>query len=764
MPKSFKQLVDAALGKPEGTVSPGAGPDDPAESDPPPADGAGTLTRESANGTQDVLIRGTGVDRGRVDMPVARHALGESDVAGGSVDVRETRVAEVVEREQSIESGGHLPLGKQVADTSGSDSISVPGNENRRISGEGLTALEFPGGEPLELVNDRIWQENILCATRALAALESGEGDPAFDESLPSIAWGIAGAKQFATVQSTDLKLAEPSSEGHGDEHVIAKPVFVIPSSPQEAALLRLGESHWGASNTLREVVDHERAASESKSSKTDSGSPAKKDDDESLNGRGPLGIVKRNEQEFAEWIASENGFLTQFARYDDESIEFEPYQLEFLSNTSDYRCVEKSRQVGYSWLFACEAIARSHLRGSHNSIFVSYNLADSKEKIAYAAQLHEELPLEFQKKKVIDSKLELGFRSNDANKRVSRIISHPSRAPRGKKGDIYLDELAHYANDEEVYKGSTALILRAKGQLTVCSSPLGRRGTFWEIARQEVRPYPTYWRQKIPWWLCSQFCLDINAAALEAPSMPTEDRVRKYGSPGIVAQFESMPLEDFQQEFEVIYVDESMSFFPYTLILPCTNDSLELAEDFTQVKPRGRLTAGFDVGRKKDLSELSLFDELDSGMKVCRGLWRYEKAKFETQENACRQLLDLLPVAKLYIDQNGLGMHLAENLANDYPQVVPFTFSGASKEMLANDFKILLQRQQIAIPNDRDLVSQIHSVRKRVTPAGRTTFETSDSSLKGHADRFWSCALACQKERVADAKPAQVRCTIIGG
>src|SRR5690606_15635998 len=157
---------------------------------------------------------------------------------------------------------------------------------------------------------------------------------------------------------------------------------------------------------------------------------------------------------------------------------------------------------------------------------------------------------------------------------------SVPSKAPRGKKGDLYLDELAHYANDREVYKGSTALILRARGQLTGCSSPLGRRGVFWEIAEEELRPYPTYSRQYVPWWLCRFFTTDVPGAAREAAYMTTEERVRRFGKPGIQNQFDSLSLEDFQQEFELEFCDESYSFYPYDLILPCTTDDLETYSD----------------------------------------------------------------------------------------------------------------------------------------------------------------------------------------
>jgi phage FluMu gp28-like protein len=463
----------------------------------------------------------------------------------------------------------------------------------------------------------------------------------------------------------------------------------------------------------------------------------------------GPLLVGKRDEGDLLDWLGTEIGFLSGLGHYNEDPLVFEPYQLAFLSSKSRYRWVEKSRQVGFSFLFACEAMARCHLREAHTAVMVSYNLEDAKEKVNYARQLAEELPLAYRKKLVSDSKTELGFLSNGAAKRVSRIISNPSKAPRGKKGDLYLDELAHYANDREVYKGSTALILRSNGQLTGCSSPLGRRGVFWEIARQEHRKYRAYWRQQVPWWLCRFFCVDVARASTAAPLMPTEDRVHTFGTKDIQDQFDSLPLEDFQEEFEVSYSDESYSFYPYELILPCTSDDLVLADDFkTFGSVQGRLVAGFDVGRKRDLSELSIFEEQGT-KKVCRLLRSYDKIEFAEQEGDLRRMLNTLPIARLSIDQNGIGMQLAENLRRDHAQVVPETFSNESKEIWATDFKILLQRKDVVLPKHRELVSQIHGVKRRLTPTGKPSFEVErDASSKGHGDKFWSVALACQKER----------------
>ena len=74
--------------------------------------------------------------------------------------------------------------------------------------------------------------------------------------------------------------------------------------------------------------------------------------------------------------------------------------------------------------------------------------------------------------------------------------------------------------------------------------------------------------------------------------------------------------------------------------------------------------------------------------------------------------------------------------------------FSNESKERWATDFKILLQRRDVVLPRDRELVSQLHSIKKRVLPSGKISFDAERSARGGHADRFWAIALACQKER----------------
>lgn len=461
---------------------------------------------------------------------------------------------------------------------------------------------------------------------------------------------------------------------------------------------------------------------------------------------------ARRTESELGP-CATEWGFAEMFLRHEGRPLRLEPYQLHFLQDRSKYRWVIKARQVGYSFLFAVEALVRCHVRRDFTAILVSYNLQDAVEKIKIARDLFEEMDGPFKKRLVTDSKTELVFESLNSGRRGrSRIVSVPSKAPRGKHGTVYLDELAHYQDAKAVYSGTTATIMRSAGQLTAASTPLGRRGVFWEVASREGGRYAHYSRQFVPWWTCSFFAHTRERAVLEAPHLSTEQRVRRFGTDALRAQLDSLERLQFQQELECSFVAERASFFPYDLVLGCMSDDVVLADDWTDVpKPEGRLVAGFDVGRMRDRSELALFEQRGDRLS-CRALRRFEQMPFAAQEGELRRLLDVLPIARLSLDSGGIGMHLAENLCRDYPQVVAETFGTESKERWATDLKIALQRHDVELPLDRELLAEIHSIERRQNASGRLSFD-APGTVQGHADRFWAIALACQKER-ATAEP----------
>jgi phage FluMu gp28-like protein len=116
---------------------------------------------------------------------------------------------------------------------------------------------------------------------------------------------------------------------------------------------------------------------------------------------------------------------------------------------------------------------------------------------------------------------------------------------------------------------------------------------------------------------------------------------------------------------------------------------------------------AGFDVGCTRDRSELAVFEEV-AGRFTCRLLRSFDRVPFAEAQN----------------------------------------FTSEAKERWTTDFKILLQRRDVVLPRERNLVGQVHVIKRRVLPSGKVSFD-AERNTKGHADKFWAVALACQQERV---------------
>ena len=115
---------------------------------------------------------------------------------------------------------------------------------------------------------------------------------------------------------------------------------------------------------------------------------------------------------------------------------------------------------------------------------------------------------------------------------------------------------------------------------------------------------------------------------------------------------------------------------------------------------------------------------------------------EFDLQKDIISYAVERLPVHTLYIDKNGIGMNLAEDLEKKHPaKVRGFDFTNPNKKVLATDAKKYFQQNKTPIPKDRDLAYQIHSIRRKVSSSGNFIFDV-EASEKHHADKFWAHAL----------------------
>ncbi|MHC4253377.1 MAG: terminase large subunit domain-containing protein, partial [Planctomycetota bacterium] len=177
------------------------------------------------------------------------------------------------------------------------------------------------------------------------------------------------------------------------------------------------------------------------------------------------------SEEEMLSLLSRPDVYASCLLQPEGREARFAPYQLDHLRDKSKFRIREKGRGVGFSFVCAAEALAKAQTRPSYTAILVSPNLEEAVEKIRYANQLYETIPLRFRKKKVVDNKTSIEFEDPTGRCR-SRLISHPCKDPRGKhNADVYLDEFAHYgAKQRAVYVAAVPIVSRGEGQLTIGS------------------------------------------------------------------------------------------------------------------------------------------------------------------------------------------------------------------------------------------------------------------------------------------------------
>lgn len=439
----------------------------------------------------------------------------------------------------------------------------------------------------------------------------------------------------------------------------------------------------------------------------------------------------------------------------------WEHFQIAHLNDDNTMRIENKSRQIAWSFTVAAEAVASAFLDG-RDSIFVSINQDEAQEKLRYARYVYEALHWNGKPKIIKDSSQRIEFSNG------TRLTSVPSKAPRGRsRANVYLDEFAHAHDTEEIYKG-TLPILSKGGRLRVGSSPFGAIGKFWELYAQSMQPYPGFTRKATPWWEAFAFCTNVKQAIRQAHHLTSYQMVDFFGNDRIKTIFENMVLADFEQEYCCIFVDDTVSWITYEEIIAAqemnlhwhkalcrgvdTTEALlaiyKLERDIARSKVETEFVAGMDIGRTHDLSVITLLGlDRDRSLFPMRLAINMQSMGFDEQYMILAEIMNRLPVSRIYIDKGGLGMNLAENAAKAWPmRAFGANFGNAEKITWATDAKKFIQQRMTPIPIDKDLSYQIHSI-KRIISGDILRFDAERNS-RGHADWFWAwaLALACAK------------------
>lgn len=467
--------------------------------------------------------------------------------------------------------------------------------------------------------------------------------------------------------------------------------------------------------------------------------------------------------------------YCENFVRFNGKPLSLDPWQEEFVKSRSRYICVLKSRQMGFSFAVALKGLVKAMdaARFKYTKQFVSYNEDDAQEKIRYVKEFYESIP-SANKKRLVRSNTKMAEFLDANGRTASRLISIPCRPPRGKGGDICLDEFAicRAKTSAEIYTAAGFCVLR-QGCIETGSTPLGTIGKFYEICT-DAKKYPAYDRFKVGWWMSGALCRDVKRAAREAPQMETEERVEAFGTDGLKEIFFNSDLDDFRQECECEFVDSAASYISLDLIWANTPgqdaaaasasegaDEIELSQmpsaevkafksadelvlRYDREKHGFPLYAGYDVARTRDAAAIYVIGVAANGKK--RSVMNFSikgDAGFDAQKDAAKKLLSRLPIQRLCMDRTGMGEPLFAELRKEFGERVEgVLFTAASKEAMAMAVKTALERGEYELENNRDFHAQIHSIKRTATAGGGFRYD-AERNEKGHADVFWAWGLA---------------------
>lgn len=432
----------------------------------------------------------------------------------------------------------------------------------------------------------------------------------------------------------------------------------------------------------------------------------------------------------------------------------FLPYQREWLADTSPIKIWRKSRRIGATYVQAYEDVKDAltlKIRGKKVDVwFSSADITAAKEYIMYCeawARMFNVAVKDLGEIVIDEEKdvkaLSLEFKNGA---RINALSSNPNNF-RSKGGKIVLDEFAHHKDAAALWTAAGASALVWGYPVRILSTDNGQGCKFYKFIESILKG-------KLRWKLHTTTIYDavIMGLADKVMDRPLTDEERAAW----VENLKENAGDEFtwKQEYCCCAVDEATAFLSYDLINNCCENCLQEIEDLG-----GELYVGMDIGRKKDLSVITVLEKLES-VKYVRKIIELPKMPFREQKMILYAILQLPNVRRGCLDATGLGMQMAEDAQKDFGKyrIEPVMFTGKSKEEMAYQLLTAFEDRNIRIPDNELLKEDLHSVKRVITQSNNVRFDVEASETDGHADRFWSLALANHAATTKKGAKAEIR------
>lgn len=441
------------------------------------------------------------------------------------------------------------------------------------------------------------------------------------------------------------------------------------------------------------------------------------------------------------------------------------PYQKEAIDVRSHIRLKYWCRQSGKDETTAFEHIMRAlqGARGDRSLISLTQRQADlTFEKVCrHARAITRVLCPETSE----DFPARVGGKAFKFTARIltlptgQRIKSLPGRDPDALVGDASHIQFTEFAlfprGGYEHWRRLTPMALQNGYDVDVTTTPRGKDTKAYELRQNKKGRY----------WVST---VDIHRAVKDGLVLYDED-----GNPCSISDMQEIYSDPigWGTEYLCIESDALAALIALADIEACTEaydfTLLDLADNqgydpqteniFAQRLKGlpGRLTVGWDVARRKDLSVLWFNEEVNK-TQYLRLLVIMRRCRFDYQrEGVIEQAMNTLPNLSGAGDETGLGMESNERLRLKYGELRwrPVNFA-SSKMALASRLQTYWQERRQVIPISADQVQMdVHGLQKERKGDKLIVHETANTlEPDSHCDMAWANALALEAASVTMA------------
>ncbi|MDR0966671.1 MAG: terminase family protein [Myxococcales bacterium] len=298
-----------------------------------------------------------------------------------------------------------------------------------------------------------------------------------------------------------------------------------------------------------------------------------------------------------------------------------------------------------------------------------------------------------------------------------SRIIALPATpdTARGFSANVFLDEFAFHKDSAKIWRAVFPIVSRG-WRLLVVSTPNGKGNKFYELVTGKSDSW-------------SRHICDIHQAIAEGLPYDAEE-----------LRLALCDEDAWRQEYLLEWLDEASNWLPFELIDSVEDESAGVPEKFSG----GTCFIGNDIARHSHLW-VAWVVELVGDVLWTREIETLKGASFAEQDATLDALIARYNPVRVCMDQTGIGEKPVEDAQRRYgSRIEGVKFTPGSKQTMADLAKRAFQDRKIRIPQgDNVLRRDLHKLKCVPSPVGGTPRFIADSDASGHADRFWSMALA---------------------